>query len=87
MPEPPPFIAYEAVKAYEAEVAEAILPLHDPVKPAVAVIEPVTTKPLINDKVPEKYDDVAANDAKLDVVAYELEIPEPPFAAYEAVSA
>ena len=75
---PPPFIAYEAVNAYDAEVADAMLPLHDPVKPAVAIIEPVTVSPLAKLTPPEMYDAVTANDAKLEVVAYELETPDPP---------
>lgn len=65
-----------------------ILPLREPVNPDVAIIDPVTVSPLVKATPPEIYDAVTANDAKLDVVAYELEIPEPPpLAAYEAVSA
>jgi hypothetical protein len=67
IPDPPPFIAYDALSAYDADVAVNALPLSDPVNPAVDIVDPVTVNPLVNKIEPLKYDAVTANDAQLDV--------------------
>ena len=54
----PPFIAYDAVNAYEDDIA---LPLKEPVKPD-ATTDPVTINPLGKSTAPVKYDAVTAYD-------------------------
>jgi len=61
----PTFNAYDAVRAYDADVALLILPLYDPVK-LVAITDPVTVNPDGNDTNPSNacaYEAVSAYDA------------------------